>query len=141
MLTDYLTKWPEAEAIKNKEVSTVAKFITKVVYRYRDAKVLITDQGREFCNAVNDAICLRLGIDHRHTTAHHPQSNGETERYNQILCKSMVKHLNDEQDNWDDFIDPVLLAYWKRFTSPQRRHPTSSSLGKSQHFSLKNSFL
>ena len=31
VLTDYLTKWPEAEAIKNKDASRVAKFITKVV--------------------------------------------------------------------------------------------------------------
>ena len=53
VLTDYLTKWPEAEAIKNKEARTVAKFITKVVCRYSDAKVIIKDQGCEFCNAVN----------------------------------------------------------------------------------------
>ena len=111
VLTDYLTKWPEAEAIKNKEASTVAKLITKVVCRNSDAKVIITDQGREFCNVVNDDICRRLGIDHRRTTAYHPQSNGQTERYNQTLCNSLVKFLNDEQDNWDDFINPVLLAY------------------------------
>ena len=111
VLTDYLTKWPEAEAIKNKEASTVAKLITKVVCRNSDAKVIITDQGCEFCNVVNDDICRHLGIDHRRTTAYHPQSNGQTESYNQTLCNSLVKFLNDGQDNWDDFIDPVLLAY------------------------------
>ena len=111
MLADYLTKWPEAEAIKNMEASIVAKFTTKVVCRYSDATVIITDQACEFCNAVKDDICRRLGIDHRRTTAYHPQSNGQTEHYNQILCNSLVKYLNDEQDNWDDFIDPVLLAY------------------------------
>ena len=67
ILTDYLTKWPEAEAIKNKEASIVAKFITKVVCRYSEAKVIITDLGREFCNAVNDDICRHLGIDHQRT--------------------------------------------------------------------------
>ena len=60
---------------------------------------------------MNDDICRRLGIDHRRTTAYHPHSNGQTELYNQTLCNSLVKYLNDEQDNWHDFIDPVLLAY------------------------------
>ena len=89
----------------------MAKFVTKVVCRYSDAKVIITDQSHEFCNAVNDDISRRLGIDHRRTTAYHPQSNVQTERYNQTLCNSLVKYLNDELDNWDDFIDPALLAY------------------------------
>ena len=87
-------------------------FITKVLCRYNDAKVIITDQRHEFCNAVKDDICHHLGIDHRRTTAYHPRSNGQTERYNQALCNSLMKYLNDEQDNWDHFIDPVLLEYW-----------------------------
>ena len=53
---------------------------------------VITDQRREFCNALNDDICKSLGIDHRKTTAYHPQSNGQTERYNQTLCNAIVKY-------------------------------------------------
>ena len=141
VLTDYLTKWPETEAIKNKEASTVAKFISKAVCRYSDTKVIITDQGREFCNVVNDDICRCLGIDHRRTTACHPQSNGQTERYNQTLCNSLVKYLNDEQDNWDDFIDPVLLAYQTSVHKSTKKTSYFLAFGKEPHFSLKNSFL
>ena len=41
----------------------MAKFIINVVCRYSDAKVIIIDQGREFCKAVNDDICRHLRID------------------------------------------------------------------------------
>ena len=140
VLTDYLTKWPEAEAIKNKEASTVAKFITKVVCRYSDAKVIITDQGREFCNVVNDDICRRLGIDHRRTTAYHPQSKGQTERYNQTLCNSLVKYLNDEQDNWDDFIDPVLLAYRTSVHKSTKKAPYFLAFGKELTLLIEEQF-
>ena len=140
VLTDYLTKWPEAEAIKNKEASTVAKFITKVVSRYIDAKVIITDQGREFCNVVDDDICCRIGIDHHRTTAYHPQSNGQTEHYNQTLCNSLVKYLNDEQDNWDDFIGPVLLAYRTSVHKSTKKTPYFLAFGKEPTLLIEEQF-
>ena len=140
MLTDYLTKWPEAEAIKNKGASTVAKFITKVVCQYSDAKIIITDQSHEFCNALNDNICHRLGIDHRHTTAYLPQSNGQTECHNQTLCNSLVKYLNDEQDNWDDFIDPVLLAYRTSIHKSTKKTPSFLPFGKEPTFLIEEQF-
>lgn len=50
--------------------------------------VMTTDQGREFHNAVNAQLMSVLGIDHRLTTAYHPQANGLDERYNQTLVNS-----------------------------------------------------
>ena len=78
--TDTVTKWPEAEAIPDKSAATVAKIIVKLICRYTNIRVLITDQGREFVSTINEEICNRLNIDHRLTTAYHPQSNGQTER-------------------------------------------------------------
>ena len=98
VLTDYLTKWPEAEAIPDKQATTIADFLIKIICRYASTEVLIIDQGR---NRVNDEICSRMGIDHRKTSAYHPQSNGLTERYNQTLIYTLVKYTNEEQDDWD----------------------------------------
>ena len=39
------------------------------------------------------------------------QSNGLTERFNQTLVRSLGKVVNDDQDNWDDQIDMVLMGY------------------------------
>ncbi len=39
------------------------------------------------------------------------QSNGLTERFNQTLCRSLAKLANENQDNWDESLDTVLLAY------------------------------
>ena len=140
VLTDYLTKWPEAEAIPSKHAREVAKFITKVVCRYGSVKVIITDQGREFCNELNDEICKRLGIDHRRTTAYHPQSNGQCERYNGTLCSSLVKYLNSEQDNWDDFIDPCLLAYRSSVSRSTKQTPFFLAFGKQPTLLVEEDF-
>lgn len=39
------------------------------------------------------------------------QTNGLTERFNQTLSRSLVKFINENQDDWDDKLDPILFGY------------------------------
>lgn len=74
-------------------------------------KIVITDQGREFINKVNKKLFQKFKTEHRITTAYHPQTNGLVERFNQTLQRSLVKLANEDQDNWDEYLDGVLFAY------------------------------
>ena len=113
MLVDYFSKWPEAEAIPSKEAKEVAFFLFKMICtcRYGCTKIVISDQGREFVNNINQHLFEHLKTEHRVSTAYHPQTNGLVERYNQTLQRYLVKLVNKEQDNWDEYIDGVLFAY------------------------------
>ena len=62
-------------------------------------------------NKVNANPFQRFKIEHRISSAYHPQTNGLVERYNQTLQRSLIKLVNKEQDNWDEFLDGVLFAY------------------------------
>jgi transposase InsO family protein len=73
--------------------------------------VVISDQGREFVNAVQAELFALTGTKHCLTSAYHPQSNGLTERFNQTLQTALQKVVNDEQNNWDDHISAILFAY------------------------------
>ena len=44
-------------------------------------------------------------------TAYQPQSNGMVECFNQIVQCSLIKLTNEEQTNWDQFIDCALFGY------------------------------
>ena len=76
--------------------------------RHGCTQVIISNQGREFVNKVNEILFRVTGTEHRVSTA---QTNGLVERYNQTLQRSLIKFTNDKQDNWDDLIDSVLFAY------------------------------
>ncbi|GFU49600.1 transposon Ty3-I Gag-Pol polyprotein [Trichonephila clavipes] len=41
-------------------------------------------------------------IDHRFTTAYHPQTNGLTERFNKTLADMLSMYVDVEQKNWDE---------------------------------------
>ena len=72
---------------------------------------MISDQGREFVNKVNQSLFQLFKTEHRISTAYHPQTNGLVEHYNQTLQRCLIKLVNREQDNWDEYIDGVLFAY------------------------------
>ena len=72
---------------------------------------MISDQGREFVNKVNRCLFKMTNTEHRMSSAYHPQTNGLVERFNQTLQRSLVKLVNDNQNDWDELLDGVLFAY------------------------------
>ena len=80
---DYFSKWLEAKAIPSKEAIHVADFLNSLFLRHGFPEVLISDQVREFCNAICNELLIKTGVKHRITSAYHPQTNGLTERFNQ----------------------------------------------------------
>ena len=44
------------------------------------------------------------------TSAYHPQTNGLVERLNQTLQRSLLKLVNEHQNDWDDLLDATLFA-------------------------------
>ena len=111
VLTECLTKWPEVHCIPNKETITVSRCLKKLVGRFGVPEIIISDQGREFCNELNDNFCSSLGIARHICTAYHPQSNGLTERFNQKICACLSKYSEGGKLNWEDDLDLSLLGY------------------------------
>lgn len=110
-MTDYFTKFPVASPLKHKSAAEVAQFFLDTICEFGCIETLITDQGREFVNELNDIICAKLQIDHRIASAYHPQTNGLQERFNQTLERALIKCVNEKQDDWDLHIKRILFGY------------------------------
>jgi hypothetical protein len=112
VFTDYLTRWPEAFAIKNREAKTVAKvFVNEIVSRHSAPKILLSDQGAEFMSNLVASICEYLVVKKINTTAYRPACNGLTERMNATLCQILSNYTKENQTDWDEFIQVALFAY------------------------------
>lgn len=110
-LTDYFSKWPEAEAVPTKEARHVATFLLKMFFRHGCPEEIVSDQGREFCNQLIDLLEELTGFKHKITSAYHPQSNGLDERLNQTIKAKLQPLVNEQTDDWDEHIDNILFAY------------------------------
>lgn len=80
------------------------------MYRFGCAKVVISDQGREFVNKLNSELMKITGTDHRITSAYHPQTNGLVERLNQTIQNSLRKTCTNCNEDWDVMLPSVLFA-------------------------------
>lgn len=74
--TEYITRWPEVQAIPDKSAKSVHSFLMSLVYRYGACNVLLHDQGREFNNDLVGGLLKQMQIDRAMTSAYHPQTNG-----------------------------------------------------------------
>ncbi|CAM4846469.1 unnamed protein product, partial [Rotaria magnacalcarata] len=52
-----------------------------------------------------------VGCKHVFSTPYHPQTNGQTERWNATFVAQIAKFCNDEHDKWDIFLPSVVYAY------------------------------
>ncbi|GFT12758.1 retrovirus-related Pol polyprotein from transposon 17.6 [Trichonephila clavipes] len=95
----------------NREVDEIAKFLLEeIVLRHGAPRVIITDRGAVFRSRLVSSLDL-CNIDHRFTTAYHPQTNGLTERFNKTLADMLSMYVDVEQKNWDEILPFVTFAY------------------------------
>ena len=72
---------------------------------------LITDQGKEFCNKINDLFSACMDIDYRVASAYHPTTGGQTARFTQTMYNMLSRFVNAESNDWDTKLSYVLFAY------------------------------
>ena len=94
VFADYLTKWPEVFATKDQTALTIAElFVEEIVCRQGVPGQLLSDCGAAFLSRLLKEICNLLGVKKINTTAHHPQTNGLTERFNRTLTDMLAKRV------------------------------------------------
>ena len=70
---DYFSKWPEAQALPSKCAAGVANFLFSLITRLGCFQICISDQGREFVNEKNNNLFALAAVEHRVSSAYHPQ--------------------------------------------------------------------
>jgi len=112
VVEDYFTKWVEAFPLPDQEASTIASVLVESIFcRWGSPLYLHSDQGKNFDSLLLKEVCKLLGIEKTRTTAYHPMSDGLVERYNRTLLNMLSHYVNDRHNDWDDALQPVMLAY------------------------------
>ena len=61
---------------------------------------IISDMDAKFSGEFWESLCKSLNIKRRMSTAYHPQTDGQTERTNQVLEGYLRNFVNYDQNDW-----------------------------------------
>ena len=130
VITDAFTKFTRVAAIPNKAATTVTKAIfNHWICLFGPMHSLLTDNGREFANAVNNDLCKMLDINRQFTSSIHPQTNSSAETFNKWIIHYMkTNHLQDNED-WEDLLAPMMMAYNSAVHDSTKRSPFFLTFG------------
>ena len=71
----------------------------------------MSDNGRQFDNALFKDFCERFGIQNHYSSPAHPQANGQAKVANRSLLKIIKTRLEGAKGVWPDELPSVLWAY------------------------------
>ncbi|KAF4556639.1 Transposon Tf2-5 polyprotein-like protein 2 [Elsinoe fawcettii] len=112
VLVDRFTKY--CYFVPHKTTSTAEDmafaFLRTIVSRHGVPQTLITDRDKLFTSQFWQSFVDLLGVEHKLSTSFHPQTDGQTERANQVLEQYLRCYLNYEQDSWATLLPLAELA-------------------------------
>lgn len=108
-IIDRCTKWPEAVPLMEITAENVAKALYESwIARFGCPLRISTDQGRQFESSLFKSLMERFGITRIRTTAYHPQSNGQIERWHRTLKSALMAR--GASTRWTYELPTVLLG-------------------------------
>ncbi|CAM2725959.1 unnamed protein product [Rotaria socialis] len=111
-LTDVLSKFVIAKAVRDCTASTAARFLTEeVILKYGTPKCILTDNGTHFTAAMMTELFKKIGITHLYSTPYHPMTNGQIERFNATMDAKIATLSNDKHTDWDEQLPFVTFNY------------------------------
>ena len=71
---------------------------------------IVSDRGGQFIADFWKALCERLRINSRLSTSFHPETDGQTERYNAVMEQYLRSYVSYQQDDWTDWLPMAEFA-------------------------------
>ncbi|SPC64153.1 related to Gag-pol polyprotein [Ustilago sp. UG-2017b] len=113
VIVDRLTKYailaPTHKTVTAKQTAVLLHGHMVRLFGYPDH--MVSDRGRQFISGAWKAFAEQMGVKHSLSTAYHPQTDGQTERVNQVVEQYLRMYCNYEQNDWVDLLDTAAFVY------------------------------
>jgi hypothetical protein len=111
-------------------------FMERVWSLHGTPKKLVSDWGPQFIARYTKRMWERVGIKPALSSAHHPETDGQTERTNQELEIYLRAFVDYYQDDWMDWLPFAEFAYNNRFHTAIGMSPFYAEYGYNPTFSI-----
>jgi transposase InsO family protein len=112
VITDRFPKLTRTVPLRTITALSVAKaFCEAWMFSFGPPRYLLTDNRGQFAAKFFLAVCRELGIAEVFTTAYHPHTNCQVERFNRTIVDSLRGYVSGRQSEWDEFTSALKLGY------------------------------
>jgi transposase InsO family protein len=96
-------------------------------------RTIVSDRGAQFVARFWEQLQESLGTKLIRSSAYHPQTDGQTERVNQILEDMLRACAIDCGKNWDKYLSLAEFAYNNSYQSSLKMHPLKPYMEGVEH--------
>jgi hypothetical protein len=90
---------------------TAKLYLRHVFKHYGLPSDIVSDRGSQFTSRFLQSLLAQCDIKSNKLTAYHPQSDGQTERVNQVLEQYLRIFCDYQQDDWNQLLPLAEFAY------------------------------
>jgi hypothetical protein len=105
-------------------------YIDRIVCLHGLPRTIVSDRGAQFVARFWEQLQESLGTKLIRSLAYHPQTDGQTERVNQILEDMLRACMIDCGKNWDKYLSLAEFAYNNSYQSSLRMAPFEALYGR-----------
>jgi hypothetical protein len=84
---------------------------------------IVSDRDPQFTSKFWTSLFEKYGTQLKHSTAYHPQTDGQTERTNRTLEEILRSYLSPTQTDWDNWLPSAEIAYNNTYHSSTQQTP------------------
>jgi len=115
MITDRFTKLVRAIPMDGTSAVDCASVVLDYwVGAYDPPDGLLSDGGPQFTSHFWGQVCNLLSIEPKVTSPSHPQTSGQTERFNRTMHTILKHYVADHPRSWDQLLGALTLSYNSR---------------------------
>jgi transposase InsO family protein len=121
-----ISAWiPSCNAKKYAEI-----YLDQIIRLHGVPKIIISDRGAQFIAHFWDQLQHSLGTKLIRSSAYHPQTDGQTERINQILEDMLRAYVIQYDKNWDKCLALAKFSYNNSYQSSLKMAPFEALYGR-----------
>jgi transposase InsO family protein len=125
VVVDVGTRYTFLRALRDKFATTIAIALWMIFCEFGFPKILQSDNGSEFANAIIMAFASLIGIDQRFVAPYNPRANGLAEVSVKVMKQMLYKMIAGNTANFDLFLPSVQFAMNTRILSIHKSQPMS----------------
>jgi transposase InsO family protein len=130
VIVDRFTKMAHFVALREKTAAAVARqFVNHIWKLHGLPDDIVSDRDTAFTSKFWKEVMTFLGIKQRMSTAFHPQTDGQTERVNQVLEAYLRAYCGYEQNHWMELLPLAEYAYNNSFSTATALSPFYANYG------------